>query len=191
MKRRTTCLLPALLALFAFSACGPLLGLASKTTEGTDVRTIGGDPSAIKAGARLAILSPFPKTKGGFYIVKGEDERRFAEEFRRLGLFRAEAAPGSASADADAAKALAAKTPAALKAELGLAEEPDVLLTGTLLSRKTYVAPMRGVVMAVSWRLVFTELKGGRSWTVDAESKELAEETIPRIVERIGARIGR
>lgn len=191
MKRRPTCLLPALFALFAFSACGPLLGLASKTTEGTDVRTIAGDPAAIKAGARLAILSPFPKTKDGFHIVKGEDERRFAEEFKQHGLFKAEATSGNAPADADAAKALAAKTPAALKSELGLAAEPDVLLTGTLLYRKTYVAPMRGVVMAVSWRLVFTDLSSGRSWTLDAESKELAEETIPRIVERIGARVGR
>jgi hypothetical protein len=190
MKRRTFLFLPALLALFAFPACGPILGLLSKTTEGTAIRTLEGDPAAIRAGAALAIASPFPKAKDGYYIVKGEDERKFAEEFNRLGLFKAEAGSG-APADADSARELAGKPPAAVKSRLGLAAEPEVLLTGTLLARKTYVAPMRGVIMAVSWRLVFTDLKSGRSWTVEAESKELAEETIPRIVERIGARIGR
>jgi hypothetical protein len=191
MKSRIALFLLTIFALFAFAACGPILGLLSKTTEGTSARTVDGDPAAIRAGARLAILSPFPKTKDGFYIVKGEDERRFAEEFNRLGFFRAEAGSGSAPVDADGAKALASKSPSEIKTALGLASEPDVLLTGTLLSRKTYVAPLRGVVMAVSWRLVFTDLRSGRSWTVDAESKELAEETIPRVVERIGARIGR
>ncbi|HEY5996134.1 MAG TPA: hypothetical protein VIU29_03895 [Candidatus Deferrimicrobiaceae bacterium] len=191
MTRRTALFLPTLFALFTLAACGPVLGLLSKTTEGTDVRTVDGDPAAIRAGSRLAILSPFPKTKEGFYILKGEDERRFAEEFNRLGYFKAEAGSGSIPVDSDGAKALASKSPSGIKAELGLAAEPDVLLTGTLLSRKTYVAPMRGVVMAVSWRLVFTDLRSGRSWTVDARSKELAEETIPRIVGRIGDRIGR
>ncbi len=191
MNVRPVSFLLPLFVLLAFSACGPILGMVSRTSEGTSVRDAGGNPADIRAGAKLLILSPFPKTKEGFYLVRGEDEQKFADEFNRLGLFVAEARSVGANGSPEANRAIASKSPASLKSEFGLAADPDVLLTGTLLARKTYVAPMRGVVMAVSWRLVFTDLRGGRSWTVDAESKELAEDTIPRIVERIGNRLGR
>jgi hypothetical protein len=191
MTRRIATLPLTLLLLAAFAGCGPLIGQLSKATEGTTLRDGGGSAADIKAGSRLLILSPFPKTPEGFYIVKGEDERIFADEFNRLKLFRAETGSGGTAGGADAAERAASRSPSELKAEMNLSAEPDVLLTGTLLARKTYVAPLRGVVMAVSWRLVFTDLRSRKSWTVDAESKELAEQTIPRIVERIGTRIGR
>jgi hypothetical protein len=191
MTRRAAFLSTTLCVLLAFTACGPILGQLSKTTEGTSLRDVDGSPPAVKPGARLLILSPFPKTKDAFYIVKGEDEQKFADEFNRLDLFRAETLQGKSAATPGEAKALASKSPAALKSELGLAYEPDLLLTGTLLNRKTYVAPMRGVVMSIGWRLVFTDLRNGRSWTVDAESKELAEDTIPRIAEQLARKIAR
>jgi hypothetical protein len=191
MTRRAAFLFTTLCVLLAFTACGPILGQLSKTTEGTSLRDVDGSPPAVKPGARLLILSPFPKTKDAFYIVKGEDEQKFADEFNRLDLFRAETLQGKSAATPGEAKALASKSPAALKSELGLAYEPDLLLTGTLLNRKTYVAPMRGVVMSIGWRLVFTDLRNGRSWTVDAESKELAEDTIPRIAEQLARKIAR
>lgn len=190
MTRRlaATLLLPLLLGL---SACGPILGQAMKVTEGTTVADAGGSAADIRTGSRLAILSPFPKSPDAFYIVKGEDEGRFAEEFNRLGLFRAQVVSGNFPAGPEAGKALGSKLPSDLKREMSLDAEPEILLSGTLLSRKTYVAPARGVVMAVSWRLTFHDLRTGKSWTVDAESKELAEETIPRIVARIGKKLGR
>lgn len=192
MTRRSLVPVLSLLAVLAAPACGPVLGQLSRATEGTSIRDVSGSPGGITAGSRLVILAPFPKTAEAFYIVKGEDERQFAAEFARLGLFKAETRFGPAMADGETAfKGIAAKTPAAVKAELGLASEPDILLTGTLLSRKTYVAPTRGVVMGVSWRMTFHDLRNGHSWTFDAESKELAEMTIPRIVEAIGKRIGR
>jgi hypothetical protein len=182
---------PLALALaVAAAGCGPALGLLSKTTEGTSVRDVSGSPDAIRAGARLAILSPFPKTDEAFRIVPGDDERNFAEAFKRLHLFEAETARTGA-AGPEAARAFAGKSPAAVKAELGLSAEPEILLGGILLKRKTYVAPLRGVVMAVSWRLTFVDLKSGKEWTVEVETKELAEETIPRAAERIAERIRR
>ncbi len=190
MRFRPAIFLPVLFALFALSACGPILGLLSKATEGTSLRDTAGNPADIKTGGRLLILSPFPKTKEGFHIVRGEDERNFADEFGRLGLFKAESVTMETRIPDDA-KAASSKSPAELKAEFGLSAEPDVLLTGTLLSRKTYVAPLRSVIMSVSWRLVFTDLRSGKSWTVVAESKEPFEDNIPHIVERIAARLGR
>lgn len=187
MNRHRTSRLPsaALVVLLAASlaGCGPLVAQALRTSEGVKGSSVAPGPGAPpKAGARLAILSPFAKTKDSFYVCKGEDEEALAGAFRDGAVFDAAAVQSkdaaSAAAKAEEAKAIG---PAKAREALALPFEPDRIVTGTILSRRTIVSPFRGVIMDVSYRLTFADPRGGEGWTVEVAVRTPAEE-VPRAV---------
>ncbi len=81
------------------------------------------------------------------------------------------------------------KTPAQIQAELGLAEAPDLLMTGVILQRSTIAAPAQGVLMDVGYRLEFYDLQRPQTTQVDVRVKDLFQECITAVVDELMARI--
>ena len=66
---------------------------------------------------------------------------------------------------------------------------PDYLLFGTILQREMTVAPTRGLVMTVGYRLEFYHLATGESTVVEATVRDLFPDCIPSIVKAFGEKI--
>jgi hypothetical protein len=176
-----------LLLLLAGAGCGPLVAQGLRSTEGVrSSAVLPGSGAPPKAGSRAAILSPFAKTKDSFYICRGEDEEALAEAFRSAGTFETATVHGKkADEAASLAASLKGKSPAEAKAELSTPFEPDVIVTGTILTRRTMVSPFRGVIMDVSYRISFLDLRTGTTWSVDVAVRTLAEGAVHAVAEEI------
>jgi hypothetical protein len=187
MKR----LLPPVLCLLLLAGCGPILGQMMKASEGLKSFEIKqGDLAALGEGRDLVVFGPFTKTDQAFYIARGEDAANFAQGLRNSGLFRTELYVERQYDKAEElASRLRASTPAQIKTALGLKEAPEFVLFGTILHRSTIVAPTRGVVTDVGYRLEFWDVKAGTSVVLEASVKELFEDCVPRIVGEIARRV--
>jgi hypothetical protein len=176
-----------LLLSLAAAGCGPLVAQVLRVGEGVERSAVlPGSAAPPKAGARLLILSPFAKTPDSFYLCKGEDEEALAAAFRDGKRFGAEAVQRRKAEEAAAlADSLRGKGAAKAKEPLGLSFEPDWAVTGTILSRRTLVSPFRGVVMDVSYRLVFRDLRTDGTWTVEVAVKTLAEKSVPAVAREV------
>lgn len=164
-----------LLTLILLSGCGPILGQMSKMTEGVEQPvTVKGDLASL-AGRRILVVGPFEKGEHGFYICRGEDAAAFAE-----GLGGDIILADQRSTSADLATDLALASPEIL-AGYGIKTSPDLLMTGIIEKRTTHVAPLRGVVMGVTYRLLFTDRQSGTQTEVVVSGKGLFEEVIPMI----------
>jgi hypothetical protein len=177
-----------ILSLFLLASCGPIVAQVMRGGEGVkESAVLSGSGAAPRAGSRLVILSPFAKTKDSFYICRGEDEEALAESFRSKRIFEAVAVHRkSVEEAASLAASLKGKGPAKAKEELALSFEPDAVVTGTILTRSTMVSPLRGVVMDVSFRLDFLDLRTGSTWSATVAVRTLAEESIAAVAEEIG-----
>jgi hypothetical protein len=176
------------LSLLLLASCGPIVAQVMRGGEGVNESAVlSGSGPAPKAGSRLVILSPFAKTKDSFYLCRGEDEEALAESFRSKRIFEAVAVHRRSPEEAASlAASLKGKGPAKAKEELALSFEPDAVVTGTILTRKTMVAPLRGVVMDVSYRLDFLDLRTGSTWSATVAVRTLAEESIALVAEEVG-----
>lgn len=181
------------LLVLCLASCGPILGQAMRATEGIrSFEVTEGRLGDLPTGSRLLVFGPFAKTDAAFYICRGEDAADFALALRDANLFRTELYLEQDYERLEAtAQALREKTPPELQAELGLAAQPDLLLFGTILHRSMIVAPTRGVVTNVGYRLEFFDPQTRRSVTVEIAAKELFERAITEIARELAERRAR
>jgi hypothetical protein len=185
-------LLPILI-MVVFSGCGLIYGQVMRTSEGVgQMDVISGQMSALRPGSRILVVGPFAKTREAFYICRGEEAATFAQYFNEKGLFRAELSvmPGFD----DPAKRVAelkGESASQLQGDFGLREAPELILFGTILSREMTVAPGRGVVMSVSYRLDFYNPQTRQSTVVEVAVRDIFSDCIPDIVDALMEKIAR
>jgi len=181
------------LLLLSLASCGPILGQAMRAGEGPgSFEVTQGRLAELRTDSRLLVLGPFAKTPDAFYICRGEDAANFAEELAAAGLFRTEL---YLERDYNRLDAMAAgvrgNTPAQLRTDLGIAMEPEVVLLGTILHRSMTVAPMRGVITDVGYRLEFFDLGTRTSVTVELSAKVPFEQAVRTLVRELAERRAR
>ena len=76
-------------------------------------------------------------------------------------------------------------TPEQLRERYGLAEAPTRVVFGTIMKRETVIAPTRGVVMIVAYRLEFFDPASKDSTVLVVAVRDLAERCIPLAVEEL------
>jgi hypothetical protein len=173
------------------SGCGIIVG--SVMTAGTgvdDLRVTQGDLATLRKGARLLIVSPFRKTETGYYLSRGDDPIQFADAMNEQKLFAADVHFIQEYGKADLVeKSLREMDGAKLAQGLRLDAPPDYLLFGTIRHRDTIVAPMRGVIMEVKYRLEFLDVATRKTVTVEVEAHDLYQDVHPGIVEELAERM--
>jgi len=176
-----------LLFLLTLSACGPIIGQMMKASEGiSQFDVISGSLTSLSPEGSLLVYGPFAKTKDAFYISRGEDAANFAAELKDQGVIQTRLfIERNFDRLEQTANELRGKTPEQIQNDLGLERRPNIILFGTILHRKTIIAPARGVIMDVGYRLEFYDLGSRKSTIVEVSIKDLAEDCIPRIVEEI------
>jgi len=183
--------LPLLILLFLLTACGPIIGQFERAGEGIkSFEVVQGKLSDLKGESSLLVLGPFGKTSDAYYICRGEDAARYDEEFNKTGLFRSELyVERNRQNIGKIVQDIRAKTPMEIKDEFGLAFPPEKVLIGTLLNRKTTVAPTRGVIMSEGYRLEFYDTRFQKSVIIEVFVKTRPESTVPSAVKEITSRI--
>lgn len=177
----------------ALASCGPVLGQAMKASEGVrSFEVTQGSLGQLRTGSRLLVFGPFAKTEQAFYICRGEDAADFSSALADQGLFRTELYLERNYNRLEAAAAeVRQKTPTQLRADLGLEAEPEAVLFGTILHRSMIVAPTRGVITDVGYRLEFLDLGTRASVTVELAAKVPFERAVGDLVRELAERRGR
>lgn len=179
--------------LLLLSGCGPIIGSMMAAGNGIkEFRVVSGNLSALRPGARVAVLGPFATTPSSFEICRGEEAALFAATFNQTGLFPAELAmtnrlakPAPRSADWQG------QGPAAVQQAMGLAHPPELLMSATILHREMVAAPAQGVIMKVGYRLDFLELASGQTVSVEVSLQEMFQEAVPATVKELAKHLGR
>lgn len=186
-------LLLPLLMLLMLSACGPIIGQAMKSKEGVkNFSVTEGSLADLVPGSALLVYGPFEKSAGAYYIAKGEDAFDFSEKFQQNGFFRTELSiEHTYKKLQQTADRLRNKTPQQLKEELSLDILPATILFGTITHRETVIAPSRGLVMEVGFRLEFFDVASKKTTVVEVSVRDLAQNCIPSIVKEIVGKSGR
>lgn len=185
-------LLPVLL-MAVLSGCGLIYGQVMRSAEGVDeIKVLSGDIADLRPGSRVLVIGPFAKTRDAFYICRGEEAAFFSEQFKEKGLFHSElhVRPGFDDPQL-AVTEIKGMAPEQLALRLGLGRNPELILFGTILAREMSVAPGRGVVMTVSYRLEFYNPATRQSTTVEVATRDIFADCIPGIVAALMEKIVR
>ncbi len=188
---KTSTLLRFFLLSLLLSGCGPVIGQVMRIADGLkEFELTQGKIEDLAGGGELLVYGPFAKTSEAFYICRGEDAAHFAEELVKAGLFQSSLRLDREELDPSRAAALL-KTLGAeeLRQKFGLEKAPEKVLLGTILYRRTIVAPTRGVVMDVGYRLEFYDPRSRQSTVIEVAVRDLAERTVPRLVEELTRRL--
>ncbi len=188
---KTSTLLRFFLLSLLLSGCGPVIGQVMRIADGLkEFEHTQGKIEDLAGGGELLVYGPFAKTSEAFYICRGEDAAHFAEELVKAGLFQSSLRLDREELDPSRAAALL-KTLGAeeLRQKFGLEKAPEKVLLGTILYRRTIVAPTRGVVMDVGYRLEFYDPRSRQSTVIEVAVRDLAERTVPRLVEELTRRL--
>ncbi len=188
---KTSTLLRFFLLSLLLSGCGPVIGQVMRIADGLkEFEVTQGTIEDLAGGGDLLVYGPFAKTSEAFYICRGEDAAHFAEELVKAGLFQSSLRLDREELDPSRAAALL-KTLGAeeLRQKFGLEKAPEKVLLGTILYRRTIVAPTRGVVMDVGYRLEFYDPRSRQSTVIEVAVRDLAERTVPRLVEELTRRL--
>lgn len=187
--KKILCVALLLLSLVG-SGCGPILGKMMSAGDGLkSLDVVSGQVPVLKPGTMILVYGPFEKTDAAFYVCRGEDAAKFADEFTRLGL-RGELYLGHGSRAKVTLAAAKLMTPEELRVALSLPAAPDYLFSGTLTQRKMNVAPAHGVIMDEGYRLELIDLRTQARSEYQARVKDLAQETIPDVAEALVAKLG-
>jgi hypothetical protein len=188
MLKRLLLVVPLLLAL---GACGPIIGQLMRMADGVkNFQVASGDLADMRKGQQILVVGPFAMAPGAWEIARGDEAAFFANEFDRAGFFNAELHMGDRYANA--AKIVGevkSRSAAQLKADYALEVEPDVVMFGTVLSRETIVAPTRGIIMEVGYRLEFFNPGTGKSTVVLVTVHEQFKDCIKMVVEELARRV--
>jgi len=184
MNRKLVFILPLLLLI---TSCGPLIGQVMRLSEGIkEVRLIEGDLASLSKGQNLLVVGPFAKTPEAFYIARGDEAAGFQVEFNRREYFNSELYMGNRYGDLQAMFSSLRVTGASqLKDELNLKKSPDLLMFGTVLERETIVAPTRGIIMQVTYRLEFFAPDGGSKTVIEISVRDHFKDCIKTVVGEI------
>jgi hypothetical protein len=180
------------LCLLTLSACGPMIGGMMVAGNGVkDFKALQGDLSNLPSGSRVAVLGPFDKTPEAFYICRGEEAAAFTSAFNQSGLFSAELDVKTRFPDElPQASQFKGQTQAEVQKALGLQQSPDLIMSGTILSREMVAAPAQGVIMTVAYRLEFLNLGNGQTTVIEVAIKEMFQDVIPETVEYLVKQMG-
>ena len=180
------------LSLLFLNACGPMIGGMMVAGNGIkDFKVVQGDFSALPLGSQVAVLGPFDKTDQAFYICRGEEAAAFASAFNQFGLFSAELdvdtrfpekLPGVAQ--------FKGRTPTDAQQTLGLKKTPDIIMSGTILSREMTVAPAKRVIMTARYRLEFLNLADGQTTVIEVSSQDMFQDVVPNTVKHLAKQLG-
>ena len=175
----------SVLLTIALTGCGPIIGQMMRAADGVkafDVKH--GTLEGLGHGQSVLVLGPFAKTDEAFYIARGEDAAGFAEEFQRQGVLQAQihVEPMGTAVNREQVRGL---TPEQLRKRYALTEAPARVVFGTIMKRKTVIAPTRGVVMIVAYRLEFYDPVSKNTTVLVVAVRDLAERCIPLAVEEI------
>lgn len=183
----------AALSLFLLSACGPMIGGIMVASNGIkDFKVAQGSLSTLKAGSHVAVLGPFDKTAKAFYICRGEEAAAFATEFNQAGLFSAELAIDTRFPEKlPTVSQFKGRTKAEVQTALELKNSPDIIMSGTILSREMVAAPANGVIMTAVYRLEFLNLADGQITVIQINAKELFQDVIPAAVKHLAKQMGK
>lgn len=179
------------LALLLVAGCGPIIGAAMVSGGGVkDLRPVIGQLNDLKPGSRVLVVGPFDRTDQAFYICRGEDASNFTTAFNTSGLFQADFYLGDRFGDLKVEQErLRHLSPQQLQQQLGLKNMPDLLVTGVILKRSTVAAPAQGVLMDVSYRLEFYDLRRQQVTSVEIRVKDLFQDCIVDAVDGLAARL--
>ncbi len=180
------------LCLLMLSACGPIIGGMMVANNGVkDFKVLQGNLSDLPSGSHVAVLGPFDKTPEAFYICRGEEAAAFTSAFNQSGLFAAELDIDTRfPAELPKVSQFKGRTPAEVQKSLGLRQDPDLVMSGTILSREMVAAPAQGVIMTVAYRLEFLNLGNGRITIIEIATKEMFQDVIPETVEYLAKQMG-
>lgn len=156
------------LCLLLLSACGPMIGGMMVASNGIkDFKVVQGNLSALTPGSQIAVLGPFDKTEQAFCICRGEEAAAFTSAFNQFGLFSAELDVGTRFPEKLPTTAqFKGHTQADTQQRLGLQKSPDIVMSGTILSREMVAAPANGVIMTATYRLEFLNLADGQTTVI-------------------------
>ncbi len=186
MRKSLREMLP-LFSLLILAGCGPIYGQAMRPSEGIkEFRITEGTLADLRPGSALLVYGPMAKTEKAYYICKGEDDSEFAAALASAGLFQTELHLERPFANVrPTAERLRGMSAAEVRNALQLKVAPDQILFGTIMEREVTVAPARGVIMTVGYRLEFFDLATHKSTVVEVKAKEPADQTIHAIVEEL------
>lgn len=188
MLKKLLLVLPLLLSLVS---CGPIIGQLMRVADGVkNFRVVSGDIVSLRKGLRILVVGPFDVAPGAWEIARGDDAAFFLNELNRAEFYTAELHMGDRNAKAKKIVAEAkAKNAAQLKADYALEVEPDVLMFATVLSRETIVAPTRGIIMEVGYRLEFYNPVTTKSTVVEITVREHFKDCIKLAVDELARRV--
>lgn len=185
--KRILLIMPLLLALVS---CGPIIGQLMRVADGVkSFQVVKGDLAALKKGQRILVVGPFDLASGAWDVARGDEAVFFYNEFNLAKHYTAELHMGDRYGKA--AKTVAevkAKNAAQMKADYQLEGEPGLVMFGTVLSRETIVAPTRGIIMEVGYRLEFYNPADGKSTVVEVTVHEHVKNCIKLVVEELAHR---
>jgi hypothetical protein len=179
--------------LLFLSACGPMIGGMMVSSNGIkDFKVIQGDFSSLSPGSQVAVLGPFDKTDQAFYICRGEEAAAFASAFNQSGLFSAELEVDTRfPEELPGAAQFKGRTQAETRQTLGLQKTPDIVMSGTIMSRDMVAAPANGVIMTATYQLEFLNLVDGQTTVIEVTTKDLFQDVIPNIVKHLAEQMGK
>lgn len=185
--KRLLVILPLFLTLVS---CGPIIGQLMRIADGVkNFQVIQGDLAALKKGQKILVVGPFETAPDAWDIARGDDAVLFYNEFNRSGFYVAEVHMGDRYGKADKTVAeVKGKSASQLKADYQLEGEPGLVMFGTVLSRETVVAPARGIIMEVGYRLEFYNPADGKSAVVEITVHEHFKDCIKLVVEELAHR---
>lgn len=174
------------LSLLSLSGCGPIIGQLMRASEGVkDFKVIHGNLGQLQVGSNLLVVGPFAKAPGAYYFSRGDDAAAFPEAINKTGLFKTELYVGLKFTDGDKLSSLRHMSGKQLSQELSLTNVPDYIMYGTILERDTIVAPTRGIIMRVGYRLEFLNLADKSSVVVEVTVKEPFRDCITTVATEI------
>jgi len=171
-------------SLLFLSACGPMIGGMMVAGNGIkDFEVVQGDFTALPLGSQVAVLGPFDKTDQAFYICRGEEAAAFANAFNQFGPFSAELDVDTRFPEKlPGATQFKGRTPAEAQQTLGLEKTPDIIMSGTILSREMTAAPAKGVIMTARYRLEFLNLADGLTTVIEVSTQDMFQDVVPNTV---------
>ena len=180
----------AITSLLPLTGCGPIIGQVMRLSEGVkDFKVIHGNLNQIHVGSNLLVVGPFAKAPGAYYLSRGDDAAAFPEAIKKTGLFKTDLYIGPKFTNNDKVNALRHKSGIQISQELNLSQVPDYIMYGTILDRDTIVAPTRGLIMQVGYRLEFVNLENKSSVVIEVAVKDHFRDCIATVAEEIARQI--
>jgi hypothetical protein len=160
------------------------------------VVVIAGDLAELEKARNILVVGPFAKQPGAFYIARGDEAGMFFQEINDSGKLHAELYIGERYGDlSEMAAVIRSKSAPRLQDEMGLKSEPDLILFGTILERDTIVAPARGIIMRVGYRLeLFNPATSGSTVleiTVKDRFRDCVKLVVAEVLRQAGSAAGK